>query len=93
MLALEVEKGRMNTHEGICAERYKNIANTMSETNAKLDRLVRATEKQSNWVSGRVIAFLAATIALLVGIAGWETSQLYAAEPGRVNVESPVHHY
>lgn len=74
---IEAERGKLTAHEGICAERYKNITDRQAEQGLKLDKLVTASERTSSVFDRRVIALLAATVSFLVGLATWEARELY----------------
>lgn len=75
--SIEVEKGRMTTHEEVCAERYRGIASKMADLQSALDKVVSAVTAGDGRVAKWRDKILYAVIAVLFAAASWEGGQLW----------------
>lgn len=81
ILAIEVEKGRMTTHEQVCAERWKNIDTKMVAFQTALDKVVAAVGAGNGRAGKWKDKILLSTIAVLFAFGSWAAGQLWSLLP------------
>lgn len=74
---IEVEKGRLATHEGVCAERYRNIEKTLGSFETKLDAVLTRAAANTPNMPPWLIWLLGIAAAGLVAVTSWSLGQVY----------------
>ena len=81
---IEVDKGKLDTHERVCAERYLAIEKRFTSFEKTLNEAVQALNSTGSNTNRRIIAALIAALGVLGTAVAWEAGQLYQLEPLRV---------
>lgn len=103
---IEVEKGRMSTHEQVCAERYRRIdeklnaiplehtliRSDLSSLEGEIKKVAAALNGTAWKANWKAWAIASALFATLLGALTWTGGQLYALEPARVTATQSTSH-
>lgn len=88
---IEVEKGRITTHEAVCAERYKATDGKLEELKTGVAEIRKTLSGQGGRMNRWAITALTAVMGVMLSIIAWEGGQLYQMQPLRTAQTTITH--